>query len=189
MALTMSACSSGTWSQRRSPSGWSLTRTSRTPSIVAASYSSRVRTAPRSAFASSAGSDTDPASPRDAQSSTTRAPASDSRASVPPQASDSSSGCAKISSTVRPFNGRSSLALRGSSATMRLHDPAIHVDVLVHHARHAEALHGARAHARAVESEHARHFVHHLLEVVEDDAGHAVLDDFPDGAAVERSHR
>ena len=43
-----------------------------------------------------AGSLTDRASPCDAHITTTRQPASASRASVPPHASDSSSGCAKM---------------------------------------------------------------------------------------------
>src|SRR3954464_920943 len=102
--------------------------TSAQPSTAAASRSSRTRTSPRLPSGTSAGSLQDPASPCDAQTTTTRQPASARRASVPPQASDSSSGWAKMPSTVRPARG-SALA----SGTMGLHDPVVDGDVLVDH--------------------------------------------------------
>src|SRR5439155_5250026 len=145
------------------------------PSTRAASCSSSVRTRARLPSGTSAGSLTDPFSPREAHINTTRAPASDSRASVPPQASDSSSGCAKTASTVRPASERE------SSATMRLHESTVHVDVLVHHACGAEPRHGAIVHARAIEIEHTLQLVHHLLQVFEHDAGDAIVDDLADG--------
>src|SRR5712671_634707 len=134
--------------------------TSATPSTAAASRSSRARTWPRSPSGTSVGSLIDPASPREAQSRTTRAPASASRASVPPHASDSSSGCAKTPRTVLPASER-------LSATMGLHDAAVDADVFVDHARDAEARDGALADAPAIESEHAPEVVRHVLEVVE----------------------
>src|SRR5262245_42197458 len=160
--------------------------TSATPSTAAASRSSRSRTMPRSPSGTSAGSLIEPASPRDAQISTTRAPASASRASVPPQASDSSSGCAKIPSTVRPVRaGRSTLP----SGTMTLHETRVHVDVAVDHPLDAEARDRALADPAAIEVEHARQLVGHLLEVLEDHPGHPMIHDFTDGAAIERGHR
>src|SRR3954470_24766960 len=122
-----------------------MTITSEIPRIAAASRSSRVRTSARSPSASSAGSLTDPDSPRDPHISTTRTPASDSRASVPPHASDSSSGWAKIARTV----------LRALSGTMGLHEPGVYGDVLVDHPLDAEACDGAVVHALAIEREHA----------------------------------
>ena len=133
----------------------------------------------------SAGSLTDPRSPREAHSSTTRAPASASRASVPPHASDSSSGCAKTARTVRPTTPSDQL----SSATVRLDDLLVDRHVLVDHALDAEARDGALADAPAIEREHARQAGRHLVEVVEDDAGDAVVDDLADGAAIERGDR
>src|SRR6185295_15829061 len=96
-----------------------------------------------------AGSLTDPFSPREAQSRTTLTPASDSRASVPPQASDSSSGWAKTASTVRPVTSPESPAMR---ATMRLDDLPVDGDVFVNHALRAEPRHRALAHAAAIET-------------------------------------
>src|SRR5919197_4631397 len=151
------------------------------PSTAAASASSRVRTRARSPSGTSEGSLIDPASPREAHSRTVRAPASASRASVPPQASDSSSGCAKTASTVRPASGR--------STTMLLHDALIDRDVLINHPRGAEARDRAFAHAAAIQIEDARQLVHHLLEVVEDDAGLAVVDYFTNRATIERGDR
>src|SRR5690349_18671490 len=98
------------------------------PSTLAASCSSQARTLARSDPATSAGSPTVPFSPRDAQSRTTRAPASARRASVPPHASDSSSGCAKIARIVRPEKSGSA------------DDALIDRDVLVHHALDTEPL-------------------------------------------------
>src|SRR3954464_5982756 len=183
MASTISSCSSDTSSHRRSPSGWSRMITSATPSTAAASRSSRSRTRPRSPFGTSAGSLIDPASPRVAQRTTTRAPASARRASVPPQASDSSSGCAKIPSTVRPARGRRAPL---SSATTTLHETRVDMDIAVDHPLDAEASDRLRANATAVEVEHARQFVGHLLEVFEDHPGHPMVHDFADGAAIER---
>src|SRR5258708_31782842 len=122
-----------------------MTITSAIPRIAAASRSSRVRTAARSPSASSAGSLTDPDSPRDPHIRTTRTPASDSRASVPPHASDSSSGWAKIARTV----------LRATSGTMGLHQLFVNADILVDHPLDAEPRDGAIVHALAIECEHA----------------------------------
>src|SRR5581483_8834120 len=175
----MSPWNSGTSSHRRSPSGWSRISTSEMTSTAAASRSSRVRTVARSSDDTSARSLIDPDSPRDPHSSTTRTPASARRASVPPQASDSSSGCAKTTSTVRPSKPG------GLAATMTLHDAPVHADVAVDHPRRPEPLDRPLAHAPAVEGEHARQLVRHVLEIVEHDAGHAVVDDLADRALVE----
>src|SRR5882762_5419485 len=173
--------------------------TSAMPSTAAASCNSRVRTPARSPSGTSAGSLTDPRSPREAHINTTRAPASDRRASVPPHASDSSSGCAKMARTVRPAKDRSAKAfppslgceaseLRRAGAlrsTMRLHEFPVHVDVLVYHACDAEARHSAVVDPLPVEIEHAAQIVHHLLEVLEHQARDAVVHHFADGAAIE----
>src|SRR5581483_11674278 len=153
-----------------------------TPRTAAASLSSCERTAPRSLPSRSDGSATDPRSPREAHRSTTRAPPSASRASVPPQASDSSSGWAKTARTVRPASDRPGSAAAG---TMGLHDSAVDGDVLADHARDAEPLDGAIAHPAAVERQHARQVRGHLLQIAEHDPGHAVVDEFAHGAAVE----
>ena len=133
----------------------------------------------------------DPVSPRDAHSRTTRAPASARRASVPPHASDSSSGCAKTASTVRPARRQRRRIRRSVSVG---HDAAstsrrVDGDVLVDHAVDAEARDRALADAPAIEAEHARQPVDHLLEVVEHDAGDALVDDLADRAAIERGDR
>src|SRR5947208_5573225 len=148
------------------------------PSTAAASASSRVRTPARSPSGTSAGSLIDPDSPRDPQRSTTRAPASASRASVPPHASDSSSGCAKTARTVRPASGR--------STTMLLHDTKIDRDVLFDHAGRAEPRDGPLADAPTIQIEQTRQLVHHLLEVGEHHPGHAVVDYFTNRATIER---
>src|SRR5581483_7059752 len=179
IAVTISAWNSDTSSQRRSPSGCDSTMRSAIPSTLAAAASSRVRTAPRSSPSTRVGSLTDPDSPRDPQMRTTRAPASASRASVPPQASDSSSGCANTASTVRPEK----------SATASLDDVAIDVRVLLDHAGDAEPRDGVLAHAAAIEIENARQLVGHLLQIVEHEPGHPVVDDFAHGALVEGGHR
>src|ERR1019366_368745 len=157
--------------------------TSATPSTVAASRSSRTRTTPRSPSGTSAGSLIEPASPCEAQTMTTRAPASASRASVPPQASDSSSGWAKIPSTVRPSSGRK------RSAMMRLHDPLVYGDVFVDHPARPEPRDRALVHAAAIEVEDARQVVDHLLEVLKDHAGDALVHHFAHRAAIERGDR
>src|SRR6478752_7623088 len=109
----------------------------------------------------------------------TRQPASARRASVPPQASDSSSGWAKMPSTVRPARGSAALA----SGTMGLHDPVVDGDVLVDHTLGAEPGHRALVHAAAIEIEHARQSVNHLFEVVENQPGDALVHHFADRAA------
>src|SRR6185503_13649409 len=152
--------------------------TSATPSTDAASRSSVTRTAPRSPSGTSAGSLIDPDSPREPQSSTTRAPASASRASVPPHASDSSSGCAKTASTVRP-----AAALSG---TVRLHDAPVNGEVFVGHPPGAEPGDRALANDAAIEIEDAGQLVCHLLEILVHDSGDTVVDDFAHGAFVER---
>src|SRR5438477_9106290 len=100
----------------------------------------------------------EPASPRDAHSSTTRTPASASRASVPPHASDSSSGWAKTASTVRPARPVGS---SGTRATVRLHDPFVHGDVFIHHPRDAKPLHRPLVDAPAVEGQHPTELIGH----------------------------
>src|SRR3954451_1500597 len=162
--------------------------TSAMPRMAAASRSSRVRTTPRSPSGTSAASLIDPASPRDAHIRITRTPASASRASVPPHASDSSSGCAKTARTVRPASAASDRPAAGTalSATMLFHDALVDADVLVDHPRDAEALDCAIAHAAAIQIEDARKLVRHLLQVVEDHAGHPLVHDLAHGAAIER---
>src|SRR5262245_36333203 len=158
--------------------------TSAMPRTAAASCSSRVRTPARSPSGTSAGSLTEPRSPRDAHISTTRAPASERRASVPPQASDSSSGCAKTARTVRPSRWRSALRF-----TAGLHETIVDRDVFLDHAPGAEACHRALVDALAIEIEHTSEVVDHLLEILEDDAGDPVVDHFPYRAAIERGDR
>src|SRR6185503_15193027 len=155
---------------------------SATPRTAAASRSSRARTPPRSPSGTSAGSLIEPASPRDAHTTMTRAPASERRASVPPHASDSSSGCAKMPSTVRPARGR-------GLVTMSLHEPGVNRDVLVDHAGRAEAGDRAIVDAAAIEIEDARQLVGHLLEIGENHPGHAFVDHLAHGAAVEGDDR
>src|SRR6202163_1054878 len=138
------------------------------PSTLAASRSSCSRTRPRSPSGTSAGSLMDPPSPRDAQSRTTLAPASARRASVPPHASDSSSGCANTASTVRPVRSSVSSVM---PATMHLHDALVHGHVLVNHALHAEACRRPGADQAAIETEYARQLVDHLLEITEHEPG------------------
>src|SRR5207344_515596 len=134
--------------------------TSAAPRTAQASLSSLTRTRPRSPSGTSAGSLHDPASPCDAHTITTRQPASARRASVPPQASDSSSGWAKMPSTVRPASGSAALG----SGTMGLHDPVVDGDVLVDHAPGAEPRDRALVHPAAIEVEHARQSADHFLE-------------------------
>src|SRR5262245_39399696 len=135
--------------------------TSAMPSSAAASCSSRVRTPARLPSGTSAGSLTDPRSPREAQRSTTLAPASASRANVPPHVSDSSSGWAKTARMVRPST---------PLCTVRLDDPFVHRQIPFDHPHYAEPLHRLLPDAAAIEIEHARQLVHHLLEIVEHDA-------------------
>src|SRR5262249_50524865 len=170
---------------RRLPSEWLSTITSATPRTAAAALSSRARTRPRSPSGTSAGSLIDPASPRDAHSRITRTPASDSRAIVPPHASDSSSGCANTQSTVRPASGRS-VSEFVSTATAGSDDVRVDVDVFVDHACGAETLDRARAHAAAGQGGHARQIVGHLFEIVEDHPPDSPGPHFPHGAAIER---
>src|SRR5260370_18782993 len=166
--------------------------TSLMPSVAAAALSSWPRTRPRSPPGTSAGSLIDPFSPCEAQSSTTRAPPLAARASVPPQASDSSSGCAKIARIVRPASGRSGeiVVLRaGTVALCVLYQAFVDRDILVDHAVDAEPLDGALPDTAPVEVEDARQLVGHLLEILEHQAGHAVVHDLPHRAAIERGHR
>src|SRR5882724_537891 len=155
------------------------------PSTAAASRSSRTRTLPRLPSGTSAGSLIDPASPCDAHTITTRHPASARRARVPPQASDSSSGWAKMPSTVRPARGSAALA----SGTMGLHDPGVDGEVLVDHALGTESGDGAIVHAAAIEVERARQPARHLFEVVEDHSGDPFVHDLPHRAAIEGDDR
>src|SRR5580704_4223665 len=141
------------------------------PSAAAAARSSAARTRPRSpSSGTSPGSLIAPFSPCDAQSSTTRAPPLAARASVPPQASDSSSGCAKIARIVRPASGRSGEAGELRAGTVPLcvrHQSFVDRDVLVDHAVDPEPLDGALPDAAPVEVEDARQLVGHLFEVLE----------------------
>src|SRR5580765_5494855 len=149
------------------------------PSTCAASCSSRDRTAARLWPSSSARSLTDPFSPCDAQMSTTRAPASARRASVPPQAMDTSSGCADPARIVRP---EKSGALGGD-------DALINGFVLVDHAIDPEALHGTLADSPAVERKRLRQLLDHLAKITENQPRHAVVDHFADGSEVQRDDR
>src|SRR5438445_10163553 len=151
------------------------------PSTAAASRSSAVRTRPRSPSGTSDGSLIEPRSPRVAQNSTTVAPASAARASVPPQASDSSSGCANTASSVRP-------ARSCTAGTAGAEQTPIDAHVFVDHAAGAEAGDRALANTPAVEVEDPWQLVHHLLEVREHDAGDPLVHDLADGAAVQRGH-
>src|SRR5262245_45233469 len=137
------------------------------PRRAAASRNSFSRTRPRSPSATSAGSLIVPRSPREAQSSTIRAPASESLANVPPQVSVSSSGWAKMPTIVRPASGR--------SATWMFEQALVHSDVFVHHAGRAEPRDRALADAPAIQRENARQAVDEFLDVVENAAGHAVV--------------
>src|SRR5580765_6243324 len=157
--------------------------TSATPRIRAASRSSRVRALARSSPATREPSLQEPRSPREAQITTTRAPASERRASVPPQASDSSSGWAKTARTVRPEKSGAS-GMRPSSD-----DALIDLEVPVDHAFHAESRDGSLADAPAIQTEYSRKPVGHLIEIAEDHAGDRVVHHFSHGAAVQRGHR
>src|SRR5262245_40009277 len=179
-AKMISAWNSVTCAQRRSPSGWFRMINSLRPSVAAASWSSRARTRPRSAFWT--GLLNPPSSPCDAHRSTTRTPASDSRASVPPQASDSSSGWAKMARTVRPLRTD---PLAGDRSMMRLHELLVRGHVLVHHAVRPEASSGVFANSPAVEVEHAAQPVGHLLQILEDHSRDPVVNDFANRAAIE----
>src|SRR4051812_12318609 len=109
-----------------------------------------------------------------------RAPASASRASVPPHASDSSSGWARTTRIVRPEQ---------SATPVRLDDLLVHRHVFVDHAFDAEARDGALADAAAIEREDGGEVRDHLVEIVEDPARDAFVDDLTDGALVERDDR
>src|SRR5712671_1543032 len=143
------------------------------PSTSASSCNSWTRTRPRSLVATSDGSLIDPRSPRDAQSRTMRAPASARRASVPPQASDSSSGWARTTRIVRPEKS-------GSDETL------INRFVLGDHPLDAEPRDRAFADRAAIQREHGCQVSDHAVEAVEDHAGDAFVDDLADGAEIER---
>src|SRR5258707_6676602 len=123
-------------------------------STAGAARSSLTRTAPRSPRETSAGSLIEPDSPRDAHMSTMRAPASAARASVPPQASDSSSGCAKTARIVRP-------ASESAVGTMRLDHTAVDGLVLLGHPFRAETRERLLAHLLPVQLEQPRHPLGH----------------------------
>src|SRR3954454_17701596 len=142
--------------------------TSAIPSVLAASSSSSDRTRPRSRAPRRDLSLTDPHSPRDAQSSTTRAPEAARRAGVPPQARASRSAWAKPARIVRPAPPFFSVC---ASSTMHLHDPAVHGHVLIGHALGAEAFDGAIPDTAPVEPVHAGHAGGHLIEIVKHDSG------------------
>ena len=119
---------------------------------AAASRSSCGADAPESPSRAGRRSLTDPRSPRDAHSSTTRAPASASRASVPPQASDSSSGWAKTARMVRPGK-RASYHAAATSVLPRVAGtrPRIRRPCGLRRTARRRV-----AHAPAIEREHAR---------------------------------
>src|SRR5262245_3250024 len=142
------------------------------PRIVAASSSSFVLTRPRLSSGTSVGSLMDPRPPLDAQMSTTRAPASARRASVPPHASDSSSGCAKIARTVRPASVASVPATLASSKGV------IQLFVFRDHPLDTEARDGMLANAASTEGHRTWEVGHHSIETVRDDAGDTVVYDF-----------
>src|SRR5512146_492717 len=72
---------------------------------------------------------------------------------------------------------------------MDLDEAAVYSDVSVDHPRHSEPSDGALAHTPPVQIEHAWQFVRHLLEILEDDTGHTIVDHFTDRAFVERGDR
>src|SRR5206468_48833 len=114
------------------------------------------------------------------------APASAARASVPPQATDSSSGCAKTARIVRPARPGVSVS---TLVIAPLHEPPIDGDILIDHAPRAEARDRPSADAAAIEIEDARELVRHLLEILEDEAGHSLVHHFADRATVECGDR
>src|SRR4051812_40342913 len=146
------------------------------PRIRAAACSSRERMQGRSPSDRSARSLTAPFSPREAHSSTTRAPPSARRASVPPHAMDSSSGWAKTARMVRP-------AKSGASG---LEDALIDGDVLTYHSIDTEPRHRAFADAPAIKTERTRQVFHHLAKIAEDEARHPVVDHLAHSAEIER---
>src|SRR5206468_10813065 len=103
---------------------------------------------PRSPSGRSAGSPTAPFLPRGAHSTATPAPASERRASVPPHASDSSSGWAKTARTSWPASSFSDMA--------GLRNIVIDALVLPDHPIDAKPRDGALADAEAIEREDAR---------------------------------
>jgi hypothetical protein len=72
---------------------------------------------------------------------------------------------------------------------MRIHQTSIDLDVFVDHASAAEPRDRALPHAPPVEVEDARQLVSHLLEVLEHQPGHPIVDDFADRTAIERRNR
>src|SRR5438270_9568175 len=123
------------------------------PRTRAGSRSSCARTLGRSAAATSAGSLRAPFSPRDAQRRTTRAPASASRASVPPHAIDSSSGWANTARMVRPEKSGNDALVDG--------------EIFVYHPLDPEPFHRAFANAAPIERKRLRQILDHLTQVVE----------------------
>src|SRR5262245_50302167 len=139
----------------------------------------------RSPSATSVGSLMKPRSTRDAHTSTVCAPRSANRASVPPHASDSSSGWAKTARIVRPSKLSGS---PGVCATVSLHEVAVNGHVFLDHAIAPELGNGALTDARAIDAKHARQTTHHLLQIVEHHAGQAFVHHFAHSAAVECGH-
>src|SRR5262249_14225938 len=66
---------------------------------------------------------------------------------------------------------------------------AIHLEVLAHHAVPAEALDRARATARAIHGGSARDRTGHLVDVANEESGHALVDHLRRRAAREGDHR
>src|SRR5712692_7319604 len=161
------------------------------PRTLAASRNSRVRTEPRSPFGASAGSLVEPASPREAQKTTTRAPASEARANVPPHASDSSSGCAKTPRMVRPVRFAAARGSRRSSGagTTGLEHMTVYRFVFGSHAFKSETCEGPLADTAPIELEDPRQSGRHLFHVLEHEAGDALVHDLSHGAAIESGHR
>src|SRR4051812_18655737 len=181
MKSTSSALNSVTLAQRTWPSRWFRMMTSRAPSAAAASLSSaaRVRASAASRPVRSALS-----SPCVAHMMTTRAPESTRRASVPPQASDSSSGCAKTASTTCP--SKACAAVATSACAPLIDDAPEGVDVPVDHRHDAKAPDRFCADVSAIQGQHPREAVHHRVDVAEYAAGHSIVHELADGAAIER---
>src|SRR4029077_1219324 len=101
---------------------------------------------------------------------------------VPPQAIDSSSGWAKTARIVRPEKSDT------SGIPPSFDDLPVNGEVLVHHAFHAEPLDGPVAHTPAIQTQHARESIGHLIEIAEDHAGDGIIYDFAHSPAVEGGH-
>src|SRR6478609_6460327 len=145
--------------------------TSCTPSAAAAAVSSQARARPstssrpvRSALSS----------PCVAHMMTTRA-------------SDSSSGCAKTASTTCP--SKAGAAVATSACSPLVDDAPEGVDVAVDHRHDAKSTDRFGVNVSAIQGQHSREAVHHRVNVAEHAAGHAIVHELADGAAIERRDR